>query len=164
MKGVKHLVLAIGLGMSVGPSYADTFQTIDQKSEVVQPAQVIQSWMQPTVVRKTSLKDDNGDVSVKEEPLIQERHEKVMIPVVKEESTTTVSQTGPKTVTRVAARSYSSGACARRKVAYHRSAHRAVAYRGSVASTTSSQTVQHTQRTVEEPVIMERRDPALDLQ
>jgi hypothetical protein len=163
MKGVKQLMLAVGLAISAGPVYADTFQTIEQRSEVVQPAVVIQSWMQPTAVRRTEVKDQTGDVSVREEPFIWERHEQVMFPITKEESSTVIRQSPQQTITRVTERRYNSSSSVHRRVAHNQSAHRSLAYRGTVQSTSSSQTVQHTERTSEVPVIIERRDPALDL-
>jgi len=178
-KAFAVLGLAVGLAIgTVAPALAGEIHSYSQSSQTTVGApQVMESWMQPTVVRSTQEIDASGNAQVRQEPLIMERHERVMIPQEDRSSTTVVNKEETPVVTTsttTASRSY----VASRPIA-HRScvAHRRVAYRypsrslayntvkrKDIATTTSSsEQVDHNERVEQKATIFERRDPALDL-
>jgi hypothetical protein len=169
-KALSTISLALGLAVSVAPVFAQTTQVSRTTEEIQQPAQVIDSWMQPTYTRKTQVVDQNGDAQVREEPIIQERHEKVMVPTEKTESVTMVKQEPvvSQTTSVIKQRSYR----ADRQIAHvrrhpaHRytasTAKRSLAYKTTATRATQT-VVEQKQQTTQNTAVFERRDPALDL-
>ena len=87
--GFTAVTLTLGLFAQV-PARAD--QTTVQEVTETGPAQVVDSWMEPKIVRTKEIKDQDGNTTVVNEPLVQERHEKVVVPTNKTTFTTTVHQ------------------------------------------------------------------------
>ncbi|MDX2106989.1 MAG: hypothetical protein SFY67_11355 [Candidatus Melainabacteria bacterium] len=87
--GMQALTLTLGLFVQ-SPAFAD--QTTVQEVTETGPAQVVDSWMEPKIVRTKEIKDADGNTTVVKEPLVQERHEKVIVPTNKTTFTTTVHQ------------------------------------------------------------------------
>lgn len=174
-------ILASGVALTCQVANAETYtqKTIEQG-----PAQVVDSWMQPTVTRERAIRNADGDVShTVEEPLIMERHERVVVPSTETTTTTNVVQP-PPTVVRTEKQSYSatqktSVAPVRKKyVAKKRTKARHVAYRKApkkryVAQKvnkvveekviTQPAVIEQTEQSVHKETLIERRDPALEL-
>ncbi|HEY9775391.1 MAG TPA: hypothetical protein V6C81_16615 [Planktothrix sp.] len=158
------LATVLPVGAQEVKSYTHTSET-----DVGAP-QVIDSWMQPTVVKTTHAVDQDGQATTTEAPLVQERRERVMVPTEKTEETVSVKQA--PAVTRTASSVNVSRSSARvyrpRRVAYHprRIAYRDynVTRRAAAASTQTASTTQMVkqERTTTTPIIYDRRDPALD--
>jgi len=87
--GITAVTLTLGLYAQV-PANAD--QTTVQEVTQTGPAQVVDSWMEPKIVRTKEIKDADGNTTVVKEPIIQERQEKVVVPTNKTTFTTTVHQ------------------------------------------------------------------------
>jgi hypothetical protein len=141
-----------------------------ETTTVVGAPQVIDSYMKPTVVRTRETTDGDGNVSKTVEPIIQERHEKVIIPTI-ETSSTEVRSGGTSVATETRAVATTNTATAVKKVVHHPRHHRAyVAHHAqqsvSTRTTTIEQpiTVERQERTTERDTLFERRDPALDQQ
>lgn len=181
MKVNTLLALALGLGIACAPAYSQTFETTTHSTEVVNPPRVLDSWMQPTGFKTTEVLDQSGEPKLLQEPMVWERHERVAVPVVHNESTTVFSQSPKQVIQRsVSSQSKVSStfrprkrvASLRRRSAVRVAAaprRRTVAVKSSVNNTstttqTQSMTVmQRNERSIEQPVVIERRDPALDL-
>lgn len=176
-------ILASGAAYMCQPAAAET-ESVTVRQVEHGPATVVDSWMQPTVVRTRAIKDSDGTTAATvEEPLVMERHERVVVPEM--ETTTTTSVSKQPTVVRtenrsVAYRATTTTAPAKKRrsvrhVAHHYRrakphtvAHRPVR-RNFVASRTTVEerveqptVVQQTEQRVEKERIIERRDPALD--
>jgi len=172
-------ILASGLALSSQPANAQsyTYKQVEQG-----PGVVVDSWMQPTVVRSRAIKDGDGNVShTVEEPLIMERHEKVIVPTTETTTTTNVIQqpTVVRTEKQVAykttkSRQVSSTRPKKRYVARKRSKPRAVAQRRAPKRSYVAQKVveeriekptviEQTEQSVHKETLIERRHPALDL-
>ena len=174
------ICLSITLALSF-QSYAQAQQASmsqsSQTTSVVGQPQVLDSYMKPTVVRTRESTDADGNVEKTVEPIVQERHEQVMIPTLDTTTTDTRSAaaTAVKTETKQVATS-TARPCAVKKISHHPRHHRyytahrtAPAAVASAVTTTASHvttiqptTVEHQERTTEHQTIMERRDPALD--
>lgn len=170
--------LAIALTVALQPlCFADdAVSTTTVKSEG--PPVVLDSYMKPTVVQTKETTDANGNVEKSVAPIIQERHEHVMLP--SSETTTTMtehtgtSQTVKTEATAVARRTFRSAP--RRKVAHRVRHHRracvaakpksvAVAQKTVVEKKVIEPTViQRQDTTVEKATVIERKDPALNNQ
>lgn len=178
MKSITKTLVTLALTVAVGPVYAQTSETITHTTDTTSPPQVLDSWMQPAGYKTVEKQDQNGETKTTQEPVIFERHEKVMVPVTHEEDTTVITKTPAKTVTNVATVSHA--ITIKKKPVYrHRVAtvHRTlashprtsqVAYKAakSTAITTvqtpSTTVIEHNERSVEKPVVLEQRDPALN--
>lgn len=88
--GITAVTLTLGLFAQAGAFAAD--QTTVQEVTQTGPAEVVDSWMEPKIVRTKEIKDSDGNTTIIKEPLIQERHEKVVVPTNKTTLTTTVHQ------------------------------------------------------------------------
>ncbi len=179
-------ILASGAAFMCQPATAET-ESITVRQVEQGPATVVDSWMQPTVVRSRAIKDADGTTAATvEEPLIMERHERVLVPET--ETTTTTSVEKQPTVVRtekqaVSYRSTTTTAAPAKKrhvvrhVAHrhyrkakpHTVARRPVRKNNFVASKTtveerveSPTVIQQTEQRVQKEKIIERRDPALD--
>ena len=136
-----------------------------ETSTVVGAPEVIDSYMKPTVVRTRESTDSDGNVSKTVEPIIQERHEKVMIPTL-ETTSTEVRNGGTSVRTETHAVATTNNSTAVRRIAHHPRHHRAyVAHRAqqslSTRTTTIEQplTVERQDKTTERDTLIERRDP-----
>lgn len=156
------------------PASADT--VVEERTEQG-PAQVLDSWMEPSVVRTREVKTEGGESAVIHEPLIMERHERVVMPTTETRTTTTVTPPSERVVEKqvvVAKKTSASFHRAKKKVTHKRHARkRHVAYRKPVRKfvaqrsvervETRPATIEQTEQTVERSVIYERKHPALDL-
>lgn len=92
----KFLLTVSALTILISVSAQAQLVAADQTTvqEVIEkgPAQVVNSWMEPKLVRTREVKDSDGNTTVINEPLIQERHEQVVVPTNKTTVTTTVIQ------------------------------------------------------------------------
>ncbi len=168
-------ILASGAAFAA-PALADTYtyKQVDQG-----PAVVLDSWMQPTVMRTRAIRDSDGSTTTVEEPLVMERHERVVVP---ETETTTTTNVIPSTEIRTEQRqlvSYGTSSPAKKrphakkKVAIKKP--QTVAYparqprQGYVAQKVVEQHITHptvveeTATSVHKETVIERRHPALDL-
>lgn len=148
------------------------------------PPVVLDSYMKPVVSRTREITDKDGNTEKVVEPLVQERHETVAIPgqethvtTVHQEQQDTVQSTEQAQTKRVVAHK-----CVKRHVAYrprhiqhvacrtHHVAYRPVHKYVAMANKTqkSIQTTNRTvvnEQTIQSPAtVIERRDPALDLE
>ena len=170
-------LVATGAAFLCQPANADSV-TVEKQVEQG-PATVVDSWMQPTVVRNRAIKDADGTTSVTvQEPLIMERHEKVVVPEVETTTTTSVSKEPTVVRTEKQAVSYKSTTVAppkkKRVIRHHRRAkshtvaRKPVRKSNYVATKTVEERVeqptviQQTQQSVKKETVIERRDPALD--
>jgi hypothetical protein len=165
--------LSIALALSLQP-YAQAQQaSVSESSQTttVGPAQVIDSYMKPTVVRTRESTDGDGNVEKTVEPIVQERHERVLIPTVQTTTTDVRSAANTvKTETHQVAASTSHSSCAVKKVSHHPrhqrvyTAHRTHAAVASQVTTTvqPTTTVERQQTTTERDTVIERKDPSLD--
>ncbi len=179
LKGCLAIALTVGL-QSV--CFADeTVSTTTTSSEG--PPVVLDSYMKPTVVQTKETTDAAGNVQRTVAPIIQERHEHVMLPASETTSTVTEhtgSTTAVKTESSVAQSTFRSAP--KRQVA-HRVRHRrsyaavkpkVVAVRPRAVSVANKVVVekriveptvfQRQDTTVSKATVVERRDPALDNQ
>jgi hypothetical protein len=145
--------------------------------------------MQPTVVRSRAIKDADGTVShTVEEPLIMERHERVVVPTTETTTTTNVIQP-PPTVVRTEKQAVSTYSATKKAVAPARAkkkyvarksskpravAHRKVRAKRNVVAQkvnkvveeeviTQPTVIEQTEQSVHKETLIERRDPALEL-
>lgn len=132
---------------------------------VVQPTAVLDSWMEPVVSRKREIIKENGERESIVEPLVMERHERVLAPIGE---ITTVTSTKYAGRTVKVAENISSRKIAQikpkrhfrpRKTVAAKAKHRYVAKRTVVETTPV--VVERTERTEHRSMIVERRDPAL---
>lgn len=172
-------VLVLGT-LSPNQALAQTVQTYTQTYDPrpVNQATVLDSWMQPAVVRTRTVTEENGDTRNIVEPIIMERHEKVLVPTG-ETLTTTDTTFGGQVVkttdhtivsTKSAVPAYSTS---RRHFVAHKYRHHPAVVSTAPASerilarqtvTESTPTVvERRQRIEERAVIIERRDPALNM-
>ncbi len=180
LKGCLAIALTVGL-QSV--CFADdTVSTTTTSTEG--PPVVLDSYMKPTVVQTKETTDAAGNVQKTVAPIIQERHEHVMLPASETTSTVTEhtgSTTAVKTESSVAQSTFRSAP--QRKIAHRVRHHRrtvasvrprvavarprtvAVAHKVVVEKRIVEPTVvQRQDTTVSKATIMERRDPSLDNQ
>jgi hypothetical protein len=164
--------LAAGLSIATMVSaHAQAVHSFSQSTQTTYGApQVMDSWMQPTVVRSVQSTDQDGNPQTRQEPLIMERHERVMLPREERNSVTEVTkETTP--VVRTSSTTESKRYVAARPIhRYHRRAAKSLAMntvRSRAAATTSSvsstEQIDHNERVEQKADVFERRDPALDL-
>jgi len=162
------MIYLAGAVMFLGSAVqADTVTTYSSNS---QPATVLDSYMKPTVVRERQVTDSNGVTERVVEPLVQERHEVVAIPI--EEKVTTTSVRPGQTIittTPVATTTVKRRSTATKRVAVRKKKVRKVVSSNSVkqqsyvaqkAYTEPASIVESTQLQRRE-VIMERKHPSL---
>jgi hypothetical protein len=176
-------IVASGAAFMCQPAAADT-DSITVRQVEQGPATVVDSWMQPTVVRSRAIKDADGTTSqTVEEPLIMERHERVVVPETETTTTTSVEKKQPTVVrTEQRAVSYRATTAApvkkkrhvvrhHRKAKSHTVARRPVRKRNFVAAKTTVQervevqsptVIEQTESRVLKEKVIERRHPALD--
>ena len=169
-------LVAIGFAFTI-PLRAQADQTIIQRDITQGPAAVTDSWMEPAYERVKQSTDADGNTHVVREPIIMERHERVVVPYSEQRTTTTVvNQPVVETKTEYRARPVY-----KKKVAYKK---RVTAYKprkavriarhirrapsNLIAVKTTRKIAQPTiiQRTDhfhQENLIYDRRHPALDM-
>lgn len=160
------------------PSYSADQTTVQEVIEKG-PAQVVDSWMQPKLVRTREVKDADGNTTVINEPLIQERHEQVVVPTNKTTVTTTVHQE-PAVVKTTEKRVISQAPAKRtvKKKRYHRPRKVAYTYKAPVKKHTyvaarqvvkeevqpaTTTVIQQTETSAGVDETYERRHPALEI-
>jgi hypothetical protein len=169
-------------------SQAGTAQTTTQYNQFapLSDTRVVDSWMQPAASRVRTITTSGGSTESVVEPLIMERHERVVVPITETTTTTVVghepsvtteevshTQTRSTGKTRVAPRVTRLAHSPHRLLVAHKYSHtkRAIAYRPTVrrdhyvvrrTTTQGRQVIQQNQRTEQKSMIMDRRDPALD--
>lgn len=182
MKNLIPGLLTVSASMFVTvPVIADEIQTTQVTH--TSPATVVNSWMEPSVSRTRTVTSSDGTSQTVTEPLVMERHERVVIPQTEVTTTNVVTQpkvtTGEFTtvskapVARVAVRRSKNCVAYRPKkhfVAHHFSrARRSIAYAPLTQKvvrrtvTEEPRVIQQKQEVEDRTVIMDRRDPALDL-
>ncbi|CAN5124378.1 hypothetical protein BH10CYA1_BH10CYA1_35500 [soil metagenome] len=169
LKGCLAVALTVGL-QSV--CFADSVSTTTSSTEG--PPVVLDSYMKPTVVQTKETTDAAGNVQKSVAPIIQERHERVLLP--SSETTSTVSEhTGSTTAVKTEARvAHSTLRSAPKRKVVHRVRHYRRSYTAVKPSTVSvahrvvvekkivdPTVIQRQDTTVSKSTIMERRDPAL---
>lgn len=158
--GITAVTMTLGL-FAQAPVLAD--QTTVQEVTETGPAQVVDSWMEPKIVRTKEVTDKDGNTTVVNEPLVQERHEKVVVPTNKTTFTTTVHQ--EPAVVKIVERQYVSNAPKKAVKKKVRKA-RKVAYKPNIVrqEVVPGQTtiIQRTDTEGREE-IYERRHPALEI-
>ncbi|MDZ4837287.1 MAG: hypothetical protein SGJ27_26170 [Candidatus Melainabacteria bacterium] len=184
---MKNIVLSYTLAILASGAAFVCCQPADADTVTVKevnqgPATVIDSWMQPTVVRTRAIKDADGTTSqTVQEPLIMERHERVVVPEVETTTTTSVNKQPTVVQTERQAISYKAATTTTAKPAKKRAvrrhyrrakphtvARRPVKKRSFVATKTVEQrvesptVVERTEQTVQKERVIERRHPALD--
>ncbi len=175
--GILALV-AVGFAFTI-PLHARADETIIQRDITQGPAAVMGSWMEPAYERVKETTDANGNTVQVRQPIIMERHERVVVPISEQRTTTTVVNQ-PRVETQTTYRS--TRPVYRKKVAYKR---RAVAYRPRAKATRITHRVrrspsnliavktvgrfeqptviQRTDHIQQENLIYDRRHPALDM-
>jgi len=83
------LALIFSYTLISDPVCAETIQQVEHSVQVG-PSYVMKSWMQPTVVRTRDVTDKDGVTRQVTEPIIQERHEQVVVPQIESSASTTV--------------------------------------------------------------------------
>lgn len=158
--GITAVTMTLG-SFAQAPVLAD--QTTVQEVTETGPAQVVDSWMEPKIVRTKEVTDKDGNTTVVNEPLVQERHEKVVVPTNKTTFTTTVHQ--EPAVVKIVERQYVSNAPKKAVKKKVRKA-RKVAYKPNIVrqEVVPAQTtvIQRTDTEGREE-IYERRHPALEI-
>jgi hypothetical protein len=169
LKGCIAIALTLGL-QSV--CFADSVSSTTTTTEG--PPVVLDSYMKPTVVRERDQVDAAGNTEKTVEPIIQERHEHVMLPASQTTSTVTEHDAAVQTVkteSQTAQRTYRSAAKPRiaHRIRHHYRACAAVKHPAAVAQkvTIENKVIQPavTERqdtTVTKSTVFERKDPALD--
>ena len=162
------------------PLRAQADQTIIQRDITQGPAHVMGSWMEPAYERVKETTDANGTTHQVREPIIMERHERVVVPISEQRTTTTVVNT-PRVETQTTYRA--ARPVARKKVAYRKkAAKRVVAYKKraprvahvrrrpsnliavkTVRKSEQPTIIQRTDHYEQENLIYDRRHPALDM-
>lgn len=181
LKGCLAIALTVGL-QSV--CLADEASVSTTKTTTEGPPVVLDSYMKPTVVQTKETTDAEGNVQKSVAPIIQERHEHVMLPS-SETTTTTTEQRAAATQsvktesTAAVAKTTSRVAVApRRRVAHHvrhhyractavrpRTTHVAVAQKTVEKKVVEPTVIQRQDTTtVDRATVIERKDPALDNQ
>ncbi|MBI2810309.1 MAG: hypothetical protein HYX67_05735 [Candidatus Melainabacteria bacterium] len=174
LKGCLAVALTVGL-QSV--CFADDSVSTTTTSTEGPPV-VLDSYMKPTVVQTKETTDAAGNVQRSVAPIIQERHEHVMLPASETTSTVTEhtgSTTAVRTESRVAQSTFRSAP--KRKIAHqvrhHRRSYAAVKPKSAayVANkvvvekrVVDPTVIQRQDTTVSKATITERRDPSLDNQ
>lgn len=153
------------------PLHAQADQTIIQRDITQGPAQVMGSWMEPAYERVKETTDESGATHQVREPIIMERHERVVVPI-SEQCTTTTVVNSPRVERRAVYRA--SRPVARRKVAYrkryraprvahiHRRPSNLIAVK-TVRKVEQPTIIQRTDHYEQENLIYDRRHPALDM-
>jgi hypothetical protein len=170
----KCLVSAFAIAITL-PTYALAEANVTEtKTTVTGPATVVESYMKPTIVRSTETTDADGNTKTTVAPLIQERHEKVVIP--SEETTTTEVQSSASEVKTKEVLSHAASqthVAKKTKVVAHQPRHKRTytAAKRSTANVATRETkvitpatYERTQSVTEKETVVERRDPALDAQ
>ncbi len=163
------LAIALAMGMQSMCLAEDSVSTTTTTSSG--PPVVLDSYMKPTVVRTEEKTDAEGNTQRTIAPLIQERHEHVMLPSTQTTSTVmehTGGTTAVKTESRVAQSTYRSAA--KPRIAHHARHHVSaarrqyvdVAQKVTVERKTEPSTIERQDSTVTKSTVIERRDPALD--
>jgi len=150
-------------------------EVIESTTETQKPAQVIDSYMKPTVSREKSVTTSDGTTEKTVEPLIQERQERVIVPTEKVTTRTDITPahvvSEEVTTNRAATTVVRHTAAPRRRVAHH-VAHRHMAVARPATSSSSvsvrhtvvePQVVQQSQTVEQKAVVIDRPDPALKL-
>ncbi len=166
------LAIALTVGLQSVCFAGDSVSTTTTSTEG--PPVVLDSYMKPTVVQTKETVDAAGNVQKSVAPIIQERHEHVMLPAC--ETTSTVTEhTGSTTAVRTESRQVQSTfrSAPKRKIA-HRVRHYRRSYAAvkpkyvSVANKVVTEkrivdptVIQRQDTTVSKATIVERRDPAL---
>ncbi|MBC8000626.1 MAG: hypothetical protein IAF58_21940 [Leptolyngbya sp.] len=148
---------AFGFAISI-PLSANAADTYVQRNVVEGPPAVVDSWMQPSYERVRENKDSEGNSNVVREPIIMERHERVVVPVNETQTTTTVykqpvavTETKRYVATRPVVRK--KRASYRRHYVARKPARRYVARRPA-----SSYVATKVVKRVEQPTVIERTD------
>jgi len=152
-------LVAVSFAFTI-PIRAQADQTIVQRDITHGPAQVVGSWMEPAYERVKETTNADGTTHQVREPIIMERHERVVVPVSEQRTTTTVVS-APRVETQTAYRA--ARPVARKKVAYKR---RAVAYKkrfkaprlAQVRRPSSNLIAVKAVRKIEQPTIIQRTD------
>jgi hypothetical protein len=159
-RGILALV-AIGFAFTI-PLRAQADQTIIHRDITQGPASVMGSWMEPAYERVKQTTDAEGNTHQERQPIIMERHERVVVPVSEQRTTTTVvnqPQVETQTTYRATRPVY------RKKVAYKK---RAVAYKPRYKAPRIAHRVRRApsnviayktvRRVVERPAVIQRTD------
>jgi hypothetical protein len=162
-------LVALGTGTQVFAQCEQTYSS-SCESDSAPHATVLDSWMEPSVVRTRQLTDANGDKQSVSEPIIMERHERVAFPQ-REEISTIRETKGARIVS--SEESMSSSRQVRHFQPVHRHyvarhyrpatiAHNYTVKRVATASVPTRE-FREEHRVVERAVLMDRKDPALQM-
>lgn len=162
-----QLVIAIALGLAVQAqalaqsARQDSVTQTHYTSSRTGPPVVVDSYMKPTFVRKKTITDRQDNEVTVEEPMIEERFERVMIPK-SETNVTSIEQSRANRSTQISNHAHAHVRVASRPASRNKIASRLHTTQKS-DSATSTITKQTQATTVESATTFERRHPALDL-
>ncbi len=173
----KLLLSSLASALAFAATMPAQAEVIETTTETQLPAQVVDSYMKPTVSRTKSVTAADGTTEKTVEPLIQERQERVIIPT--EKVTTTTNITPARVVSEQVTTNKAASTTVvrkkvapRRRVAVRRTARRRVAVRPAARSSSTvavrrtvvqPQVVQQSQTVEQKNVLIERPDPALNM-
>ena len=171
-------LVAISFAFTI-PLRAEADHTIVQRDITQGPAVVTGSWMEPAYERVRETTDAEGNTRQTREPIIMERHERVVMPISEQRTTTTVvnKPVVEQTTYRATRPVYKKRvAYKRRAVAYKKPRYKATQVARSVRRRPSNLIAVKTVRRVERPTVIQRtehyeqenliydrRHPALDM-
>jgi len=162
-------LVALGAGTQVFAQCEHTYSSSYESGSAPQ-ATVLDSWMQPSVVRTRQITDANGENQSVSEPIIMERHERVAFPQ-REEISTIRETKGTRVVSSEESLSSS------QRVRHFQPVHKhfvAQHYRSAaiahnftvkrlVTASVPTRELREERRVVERAVVLDRKDPALQM-
>jgi hypothetical protein len=180
------LLSALSAGLQLTVMSTQAFaepETIRTETTTTGAPEVTKSWMEPTMMQTKEVTDANGDTTKSSAPMIMERHEQVVVPQEKTVEETTIDKT-PKVVEeqieqKTAVKKMppkvvsNKRVCTAAKRPVKHIAHRTVHSPRQIAQATNQLTIKrtvveqptvikHTEKTESNPVVFERKDPALE--
>ena len=88
--GLRTIAAVVSLAATI-PAHAQA-QTEVRFTQYQGEPQVLDSWMQPKITRTREITNAAGEIERVEEPLVLERHERVLVPTTESESSETISR------------------------------------------------------------------------
>ena len=163
-KALGLLVGAFALASSVMlPVLADEVHTTT--TTVQEAPQVLDSYMKPTVTQTKTVTADDGTKETSSAPIIMERHEKVALPSSSVTTTTTVQ---PQVIKEVVTPKASHKVYRKHVAVAHKAKHKVASRKNYVAykknTVVEPAIVNQTQVIEHRNVIIDRKDPALEME
>lgn len=167
LKGCLAIALTLGIQSVCSAQAVYTQSTTTTAGTPV----VLDSYMKPTVVRSREITDSDGNTQRMIEPMILERHERVMLPATETTSSETRTSSTVRSESRQLAENTSSRVVRRSCKVSHHPRHHYTAYSHHNVAVASRVTVEkrepaiidRQESTIDKSTVIERRDPALEL-